>query len=188
MKLYYVRHGHSEHNEAFDKTQDIMTYRSFSLKHSHLTEKGVQQIRDIVLPCKMDRVYSSPLIRCIETSKLLVDKKSFLYLHDGLMETQGPFPCNWRQDYEYFHKSLDRYILKDVNVTYEPFGKYYIPNISETDSELKERSTRTVEQIVDECKGLENILVVTHNDWLESMFGRPFKNGEVYVVEYLKDK
>lgn len=188
MKVYFIRHGHAEHNAAYDEKQDRSVYRSLDYKDSHLTEKGVQQIKEVELPVKlprgMDRVYSSPLTRCIETARLLVGDRTILHLHDGLMETQGPFPCNWRPDIDTFRNSLSYYILKDVNSSYTPYTKYYLTNIGETHEEVKERAIRTLEQIKSECAGLDNILVVTHNDWLESLFGRPFKNGEVLCVEY----
>ena len=100
------------------------------------------------------------------------------------METQGPFPCNWRPDIDTFRNSLSYYILKNVNNTYTPYTKYYLTNIGETHEEIKERAMATVEQIKSECAGLDNILIVTHNDWLESLFGRTFKNGEILSVEY----
>ena len=187
MKVYFIRHGHAEHNAAYDEKQDRSVYRSLDYKDSHLTEKGVQQIKEVELPVKlprrMDRVYSSPLTRCIETARLLVGDRTILHLHDGLMETQGPFPCNWRPDIDTFRNSLSYYILKDVNSSYTPYTKYYLTNIGETHEEVKERANTTLEQIKSECAALDNILVVTHNDWLESLFGRPFKNGEVLCVE-----
>jgi broad specificity phosphatase PhoE len=183
MKIYFVRHGHSDHNAAFDKIQDNKVYRSFDYKYSKLTEKGISQIKSIQIP-KMDRVYSSPIIRCLDTSRILVGEEAIIHLHDGLMETQGPFPCNWRPDIDSLSRGFDRYILKDISLKYEPYTKYYVPNISETHEEMKERATNTINQIVSECKSMNNVLVVTHNDWLDSVFGRPFKNGEVYVVEY----
>ena len=184
MKIYFIRHGHAEHNAAFDILQDRKVYRSFDYKESHLTEKGIQQIKDIKILDEMDRVYSSPIIRCIETSRILVGDNPILYLHDGLMETQGPYPCNWRPDFDTLTRSLGRYILKDVNVKYEPYITYYLTNISETHEQIKQRANKTLEHIKNECKNMKHIMIVTHNDWLESLFGRPFANGEVYVVEY----
>jgi broad specificity phosphatase PhoE len=187
MKLYFIRHGHAEHNAAYDKENDEKVYRSLDYKDSHLTEKGVQQIKEVELPVhlprKMDRVYSSPLTRCIQTARILVGDRTILHLHDGLLETHGPFPCNWRPDFDSLTNALSYYVLKDVEKHYKPYTKYYLTGLTETDEEIKERATNTVEQIKSECKGFENVLVVTHNDWLESLFGRPFENGEVYCLE-----
>jgi broad specificity phosphatase PhoE len=188
MKIYFIRHGHAEHNAAYEKEGSRKVYESLEYKDSRLTEKGVQQIREVELPVhlpkKMDRVYSSPLTRCVQTSKLLVGDKTIIHLHDGLMETQGPFPCNWRPDLDSLSNSLSYYVLKDVAKHYTPYTQYYLTKEEgESTQEVKERATRTLEQIKKECKVFSNILVVTHNDWLESLFGRSFKNGEVYCLE-----
>ena len=182
MKIYSVRHGHAQHNAGFDKIKNRSVYRSFQYKDSHLTEKGVEQIKTIHLP-KMDRVYSSPLIRCIETSRILVGDEQLLYLHDGLTETQGPYPCNWRSNLDTFIQSLNKYNLENVKEKYSPYTDYYLPNKSETWEELNIRATNTLESIKKECAHMEHILIVTHNDWLESLFGRPFMNGEIFILE-----
>ena len=184
MKVYFVRHGHADHNAAYDKFKDNNVYKSFDYKYSKLTEKGAQQIKDIVLPEKIQRVYSSPIIRCLETSHILVDDKTVLYLHDGLMETQGPYPCNWRPDFDSLSRSMKRYNLENINVKYEPYTKYYTSSIKETKEDMQQRALNTLEQIKGECKNLENIMIVTHHDWLEALLGKSFKNGEVYCVEY----
>jgi broad specificity phosphatase PhoE len=184
MKVYFIRHGHAEHNAAFDKLQDKAVYRSFDYKYSKLTEKGIKQIKSVQLPAKMDRIYSSPVLRCIETTRILVGDTPIIHLHDGLMEIQGPFPCNWRPDYDSLSRSLSRYVLKDIAMKYEPYTDYYVPDISESWEELEARATKTLDAIKNECAGLEHVMIVTHNDWLESLFDRPFVNGEVYVVEY----
>lgn len=183
MKVYFLRHGHADHNAAFDVKQDRKVYRSFDYKESHLTEKGVSQIKSINLP-KMERTYSSPIIRCIETSRILVGDQTILYLHDGLIETQGPYPCNWRPDYDTFLRSLKRYNLTNISPKYEPYVKYYLTDIKETKDDLKQRALNTLEQIKKECVNMERIMIVTHHDLLEALFDRQFNNGEVFMVEY----
>lgn len=187
MNVYFIRHGHADHNAAFDKTQDRKVYRSMEYKDSHLTPKGIEQIKSITLP-KFDRIYSSPIIRCIETSRLLVGEKPILYLHDGLMEIQGPYPCNWRSDLDTFMRSFKRFNLVDVKQNYSPYTDYYLTNIAETYEELEKRANDTLNHILNECKNMSNIVIVTHNDWLESLFKRKFNNGEVYCVNYPNDK
>lgn len=184
MKIYFVRHGHADHNEAYDKLQDKKVYRSLEYKDSHLTQKGVEQIKSINLSTRMDRIYSSPIIRCIETSRILFGNDTILHLHDGLMETQGPYPCNWRPDLDTFMRTLKKYNLVNVKTNYSPYTDYYVPNISESKSHLSERAQSTLDAIKNECAGMKHVMVVTHNDWLESLFGRPFVNGEVYMVDY----
>ena len=162
-------------------------YRSFEYKESHLTEKGIKQIKDIQMPVKMDRLYSSPITRCVETSRILVGEDTVLYLHDGLMEIQGPFPCNWRPDLDTFMRTLKKYNLVNIKKEYAPYTDYYLTNKEETWEELRSRALKTLKTILEECKNMDNIMIVTHNDWLESVFKRPFSNGEVYCVDYPKD-
>lgn len=184
MKIYFIRHGHATHNDAYDKLQKKDVYRSFEYKDSHLTEKGKQQIKSVSLPFNFDRIYSSPLTRCIQTARILVGDKTTLYLHDGLLETQGPYPCNWRANIDTFMRSLDNYNLMNVSYTYEPYIDYYFPNVSETQEQVYKRAIKTLEYIKNECSSMSHVLVVTHNDWLESLFKQPFDNGEVYMVDY----
>ena len=49
--------------------------------------------------------------------------------------------------------------------------------------EIKRRAEACLETIKKESVHLNSIAIVTHNDWLESMFGRKFFNGEVYSLE-----
>jgi broad specificity phosphatase PhoE len=94
------------------------------------------------------------------------------------METQGPYPCNYRENYDVFIRTLGNYNLVNIN------EKYYPTNIDETKEELKKRAVKTLDDIKRDAKDLENIAIVTHNDWLEVIFDRKFANGEVYIVEY----
>lgn len=176
MRIHFIRHGHSDHNQAYDITHDTNVYKSFEYRHSHLTEKGKEQIRSIQLPEIPNRVYCSPLVRCIETARVLFGDKTILYLYDGLMETQGPFPCNWRDNYDVFIRSMKRYNLVNISTTYYP------SKVEETAEQMKQRATLCFEAIKNDAKDFESIVIITHNDWLESVFGRKFSNGEVYSI------
>jgi len=177
MKIYFIRHGHSDHNAAFDEQQSKDVYSSHAYKHSALTTKGIGQIEAVKLPEKPQRVYCSPLKRCIQTARIIFGDDQLLYLHDGLLETQGPFPCNWRDFYETFAQSPDR-----LNIYHLDYS--YVPSQTEEDMEhVKLRAEMCLETIKKESEHLDSIAVVTHNDWLESIFGRKFSNGEVFPLE-----
>lgn len=174
MKIYFIRHGHSEHNAAYERHKTKTVYRSHEYRYSTLTEKGIQQAKSVQLPESVQRVYCSPLKRCIETARHIFGNEETLFLHDGLVETQGPYPCNWRDSYEPY---LDGYNTAHLE-------KEYVPTkIRETDEETKERAIQCLESIRKETSNLNAIAVVTHNDWLESLFNRPFLNCEVYCVD-----
>jgi hypothetical protein len=50
---------------------------------------------------------------------------------------------------------------------------------------MEERAQQTLEYLIRKAKSmnLKSMAVVTHNDWLESIFKRPFKNAEVFTIE-----
>lgn len=176
MRIYFIRHGHADHNAAFDKEKTTEVYTYHTYRHSALTTKGIEQITAVSLPEKPQRVYCSPLKRCIETARIIFGKNEILYLHDGLIETQGPFPCNWRDWYETFAQSPD-------NLNIYHLSESYVPSQVEEDMEsVRKRAELCLETIKKEAKHLDSIAVVTHNDWLESIFGRKFFNGEVYCI------
>jgi len=176
MKIYFIRHGHADHNAAFDEQQNKEVYSSHAYRHSDLTTKGIGQIEAVELPQKPDRVYCSPLKRCIQTARIIFGSDELIYLHDGLLETQGPFPCNWRDFYSTFAQSLDNINIYHLSDTYVP------SQVEEKMEDVKRRAELCLEIIKKETLHLDSIAIVTHNDWLESIFGRKFFNGEVYQV------
>jgi broad specificity phosphatase PhoE len=181
MKIYFIRHGHADHNAAFDEQQTTDVYSSHAYRHSALTTKGIGQIEAVKLPQKPQRVYCSPLKRCIQTARIIFGNDELLYLHDGLLETQGPFPCNWREFYETFAQSKDAVNIYHLDDTYVP------SQVQEEMEDVKRRAELCLETIKKETVHLDSIAIVTHNDWLESIFGRKFSNGEVYCLENSSD-
>jgi broad specificity phosphatase PhoE len=180
MKIYFIRHGHAQHNEAFDKIQNKKVYESINYIYSELTEKGVSQIKAIYFDEKIQKVYCSPLKRCYQTARIVFGDSEILYYYDGLMETQGPYPCNYREHYDCFHSTIGKHVLENMS------DKYYPSKVHETEIQLKKRAYDTLEKIKKDAFGkkLNTVCVITHNDWLEAIFERPFKNGEVYAVDY----
>jgi alpha-ribazole phosphatase len=177
MKIFFIRHGYAEHNAAFDEHQTTDVYSSHAYRHSALTTTGIVQIEAVKLPEKPQRVYCSPLKRCIQTARIIFGDDELLYLHDGLIETQGPFPCNWRDFYETFDQSKDA-----INI-YHLSDRYVPSQIEEYMEDVKRRAELCLETIKKETGHLDSIAIVTHNDWLQGMFGRKFFNGEVYCLE-----
>jgi alpha-ribazole phosphatase len=177
MKIYFIRHGHAEHNAAFDEQQTTDVYSSHAYRHSALTTKGIGQIEAVKLADKPQRVYCSPLKRCIQTARIVFGNDELLYLHDGLLETQGPFPCNWRDFYETFAESKDAVNIYHLDDTYVP------SQVEEEMEDVKRRAELCLETIKKETVHLDSIAIVTHNDWLQSIFGRKFSNGEVLCVK-----
>lgn len=177
MKVTFIRHGFADHNRGF-LSEGEEAYLSNTYRLSRLTKVGIEQIEAAVVP-PCDLVFSSPLIRCIETTRILVGHDKIVYLCDGLLETQGPYPCNTREQKE-------RILLKYNNIDAMMIAdNYKMPETNEEFDSIAERAKKTLEFIVAlaKTKNAESILIVTHNDWLKSMFNRDFKNGEVLTTE-----
>ena len=177
MKVTFIRHGFAEHNQGF-LDEGESAYSSLKYRYSNLTDLGNKQTRKLVVP-KADIVFVSPLTRCIQTARNIYGTNQMLHLSDGLLETQGPFPCNWREP-----KGLLNVKYKNVNTDLIS-PNYTIQEEPETDLHMEERANQTLEYLIRKAKSmdLKSMAVVTHNDWLESIFKRPFKNAEVFTIE-----
>jgi len=98
-----------------------------------------------------------------------------LYLHDGLMETQGIHPVNRRQ------KKDEMYIYVPVNL--DSVSDSYV-FMKETSEDVKERTVKTMRDILERSIGCKRIAIVTHHDWLFGVFGESFRNAGMKVVTY----
>lgn len=177
MRVTFIRHGFAEHNQGF-LDEGESAYSSLKYRYSNLTDFGNMQTRNVIAP-KADIIFVSPLTRCIQSARNIYGKDVTLHLSDGLMETQGPFPCNWREP-----KGLLRVKYKNVNTDLIS-PNYTIQEEAETDIHMEERAQQTLDYFIRKAKSmnLKSMAVVTHNDWLESIFHRPFKNAEVFTIE-----
>jgi broad specificity phosphatase PhoE len=181
MRVYLIRHGNAEHNVAFQKYGEA-AYSDIQYRDAALTILGHTQTieAEICIDASVDRVYCSPLRRCIQTARNMFGPYRCLYLDDGLLETRGPYPCNHRLT---LGEICAQY--KNINVVgvAEQEGDANRAE-DEIDTVLKERAVSTYNAI---CKsaalaGCTSIAIVTHHDWLEALTGRSFKNAEVEVV------
>lgn len=178
MKITFVRHGFAQHNQGFLDEGEV-AYSSDKYRNSYLTTKGKEQVRETIIP-QVDLIFSSPLIRCIETTRILVGSEPTIYLCDELIETQGPYPCNCRE-------RLEDIKLKYKNIAIDFLSNQYTPSyIKENMKQMTARANKCLNQIkaFASDEGAKSILIVTHCDWLESIFNRKFKNGEALTLEY----
>lgn len=177
MKITFVRHGFADHNQGF-LDEGESAYSSLKYRYSRLTELGHMQAKAADVP-DTDIVFVSPLVRCIETARDIFGYLRTLYLSDGLLETQGPYPCNWREP-----KSLIDIKYSNVNTDLIS-PNYSLMEEKESRMHLHERAEQTLTYLISKSKslGARSITIVTHNDWLEATFDRKFRNGEVYTIE-----
>ena len=179
MRIFLIRHGHADHNEAFHK-YGVEAYSDPAYRDSSLTELGHKQTIEtkMCIDAPLDRVYCSPLRRCIQTARNMFGPHRCLYLNDGLSESRGPYPCNDRLEFDEICAQF-----KNINVV-----SVSTENINmlekEDDAALKKRVNDCYTAICENARrsGFENIAIVTHHDWLEALIGRRFKNAEVVEV------
>ena len=179
MRVFLIRHGHAEHNEGFQK-YGVKAYSDVAYRDSSLTELGHKQTTEAgaYLEVSVERVYCSPLRRCIQTARNIFGFERCLYLNDGLSETRGPYPCNDRLEFDEICAQF-----KNINVS-----AVSVENINtlekEDDAALKLRVNACYTAICENAKraGLDRIAIVTHHDWLEALTGVRFKNAEIIEV------
>jgi broad specificity phosphatase PhoE len=176
MEVYFIRHGHAMHNQGFEDIGEA-AYLSPEYMYSTLTDKGHLQTTSITLP-DVNIVLCSPLIRCIQSARNIIGNDKMLYLHDGLLETQGDHLCNIREDKRVIrekYSNVDVTCLKDTYVFQ-----------SETDEMLKLRAEETLTSILHGAwlQNFTRLAIVTHHDWLKALLGKSLRNAEVYRVYY----
>jgi broad specificity phosphatase PhoE len=176
MRIFLVRHGHAEHNLAFDLAKNISVYKDPLYRNSSLTEKGVAQCIDASTKgYNVDKIYCSPLKRCIQTGHLIFGKNRLLFLQDDLIETKGPYPCNHRLPLEEIIYQYGNIVVDDLDPNYINSEK------DEGPEELKVRAERSFNRICKdaEFEQLESIAIVTHHDWIEALTGKSVPNASI---------
>lgn len=155
MKVYITRHGTTEWN---------IQRRLQGWKDSNLTEEGVmravnlgKRLKDI----EFDIMFSSPLNRALETTKLIRgNKNTKIVTHDGLKELGLGIWEGMVLD------SIEKEYPKEYHL-YRNNPMEYIPIQGETYLDLFNR----VEDFLNEIKAMdvENILVVSHGVTIKAM-------------------
>ena len=183
IKIIFVRHGESTENvaneigEAYDSNNII------------LTKKGEEQAKKTGKYLfetfgKFDCVISSPIIRCVQTSNLIMKQIDYdtskIIIDDLIMEIGAhshPFDGLSEKERETIQKSDEKYIqiMKNINDTTNPYEKYnlriklrehidkdYIikPNLYEARDNLIVFMNK-LRNIIRE-NDYENILIVSH--------------------------
>jgi len=189
MKIYLIRHGHADHNLGF-QTHGEKAYTSSDYYNSALTPLGHEQTISVREKfdgrVPVDRIYCSPLKRCVETARNIFGEQKVLYLWDGLVETKGPYPCNHRLPLEEIRADYERVNLENVSADWnnlEPVEDWR----DGTDGlvALQKRAKQCLGAIMEEAEatGLKSIAVVTHCDWIYAIIGTKIKNAEVVAIE-----
>jgi len=186
MKLYLVRHGLAEHNVAA-KLFGESAYEMPKYTDSNLTEIGVVQaktasekLKDVIFT----DIYCSSLTRCIQTCDNLIKTDLVVKLSDLLMEPQGYHICNKRSEKHQLKSKLENFSNKyDFNGVVENYIFH-----KETEEELN-NVISTFRDVLKKYNQNDNILIVSHHDWLQRFLKNifnieySFQNCEVKIVE-----
>jgi broad specificity phosphatase PhoE len=190
INLYFVRHGQAQHNLL----PSIDYPNPYLIEDPILTEKGKQQSlklqqSPIYAQINFDAVYCSPLLRCIQTTDILINNE-IIYLDDKLLEYNKDIR-------ELSNKRKEKSELKKIisnNNTYnlDLVSELYLYH-NETESNLINRIHRFLKFILLSHNISDNILIVTHHDWLINCFIKyniitfgVINNCELYHIQLKK--
>lgn len=156
----------------------------------HLCNEGIELIKTKDFPV-VEAVYSSPLLRCIETSKLIYPHLE-PYIVDDLRECDfGDFE---NKNYKELEGNIDYQKWIDSN------GKLPFPN-GEDSEEFRKRSINAFDEVVNDAvkKNINYLALVIHGGTIMSVLDKysyphkDFYNWQVknccgYIIELGEDK
>lgn len=173
-KIILIRHGATLSNTM---------HRFLGTTDEHLLEDSVRKIKATVYP-QADIVFSSPMIRCVETAKLIYNDKP-INICDNLRECNfGVFEGKNREDL----KNNPDYLMWEKEKRFDAFPD------GEIIKEFKNRCINEFKDIINNCKH-DNIAIVTHEGVIMSILEKlsnikkPFiewkiDNAGVYECKY----
>ena len=177
-----VRHGEAEHNVAF-REQGESAYCNPAYRDARLTEEGIEQAKDlkeILSHLSFVSVWSSPLMRCIETAIHINNGDGIMYLHDSLLERLGGgHVCNERKSKtEIKSEHIDSIVM-------------FLPDSPPVWREREGRSSvfaraygflEFLRFIYSDKTEDDHVLIVTHHDWIEILTNKSLKNGQHIII------
>lgn len=167
--IYLTRHGQTIWN--IDK-------RLQGVSNSDLTQLGIEQamsLRDRMNDIDIDVIYTSPLVRALETAKIIRGNRDIeIVIEDGLKEISfGEYEGS--TEAELLKKGIGTELKKmfdgDINIK-TPGG--------ESVKELYERLEYTLEKIIEKYKN-KRILIVSHGMTLRTMMNYFYQGREVFT-------
>ncbi len=154
LKIYLTRHGQNVDNVA-----GILNGH----RDGPLTEKGVEQAREIARKIKQSGIYfdailSSPLIRAFETARIISDTHSSLEVQKESLLIERDFGIMTGKNIIDIGKLCAPDIIKAEVITY-----FLSPDGAETFPDLMKRARILLDKIEATYKQ-GNVLLVTHGD------------------------
>ena len=184
VKFYYIRHGHSFHNELYEKIGE-KAYTHPSVKGSSLTLKGINQTKilkqEIVdLKIDIDLILVSPLDRCLQTVEYMIkdsNKIPEIISLDEMIEYEISDTANYRKDKS---ELIETYPF--VNFNY--INDILVSHLEDSVVLLKKRikSFNDFLSLIN-TNIYKSILVVGHTSWLNMLL---FNNPDSSDLEHCK--
>jgi len=191
MQIYFVRHGESEAN-----LKNVFSNRG--TQHG-LTTKGIVQSRELATSLEkvpIRRIYSSPLLRAVQTAQILVEKgrcpiqiMDALREYDcGILEGQSD-PASW----EIYYQVFDQWIQGQWNAQIEGGESFndirarFIPFI---DSVLKKYQNSPHNIIMVGHGGLYKCMLplVVEDLEFDDLVNKPLTNTGYILVESIQGR
>lgn len=189
MKIYFVRHGNAHHNDLYNKIGE-KAYFDKSVEDAELTILGNEQSKQtgkLLNSINFTEYYSSPLTRCIQTLDNIINYNIKICLDDRLLEPQGFHICNKRKDKLNLNLNIKKY---NKSFCLENIKNNYLFEL-ELNNQINNRIINFIEELKLKHKNTNNnILVVTHHDWLNHFYklyfntNMSFQNCEYKIVEF----
>jgi len=177
-KYFIMRHGEADNNVRGILSSDFNA-------NVHLTENGKKQVEESInkiRKIKPDYIFSSPVIRAQETTKIIVDNVGSsipVIIDDRICEYQvGDYEGKPDSDYDKdFSNGLDKFTVRSKG--------------SECFNDVKKRVASFIEDVESKYKN-KNILIISHGDalsMLDSVNGgmSPEESLKFYKDSYLKN-
>ena len=160
MKVILIRHG---------KTQGNIEKRYIGTTDEPLSQIGIEEIKKHQYP-KCDLLFASPLLRCLETAKVIYPEKKPTVVADLIEMDFGDFE---NKNYEE---------LKD-NPAYQKWldsnGKMAFPN-GELPADFKNRCVKSFMEIMNGINSEESVAFVVHGGTIMAIMSQLMDNPADY--------
>ena len=153
MRIFFIRHAEGYHN---------INEETWNLKFPRLTEKGKAQAINAKknIPCQMDLVLVSPLIRTLETSDIIF-KKSKKFISEEFIREKVVNPCDYRQPVSEVKDEFNYVDFNNINDDYE---------YNKPEKDISKRLELLYNWILN--RNENNIAVVSHGQYLHEFINK----------------
>lgn len=141
MMINFIRHGY---------TQGNLEKRYIGITDEPLCDFGISDLKSKTYP-KCDVVYSSPMLRCIQTAKIIYPNQKIEIIQDFREINFGDF-----ENKNYLELSNDNYYQNWINSN----GNLPFPN-GESKEDFSNRSYNAFKSIISKCDK-NNVSMIVH--------------------------